>query len=156
MRKRLQRKLNRLEQRSHGREALDISSLVDVSFLLLIYFLVTSTLEPQEADLAMTMPGPPPIGENTYPVDNTRPLIEVSESGVIFFETEMLDSDLDRRQLLLLEDRLRTFSEASLLIDPTKGAGIDLDVADAVPGQRFIDVLNCLAEVGISDVRFIQ
>lgn len=30
---------------------LDISSLIDVSFLLLIYFLVTSTLDPREGDL---------------------------------------------------------------------------------------------------------
>ena len=36
--------------------ALDMSSLIDVSFLLLIYFLVTSTLEPRESDLSMEMP----------------------------------------------------------------------------------------------------
>ena len=32
---------------------LDISSLVDVAFLLLIYFLVTSTLRPDETDLSI-------------------------------------------------------------------------------------------------------
>lgn len=36
--------------------SLDISSLIDVSFLLLIYFLVTSTLEPRESDLSMELP----------------------------------------------------------------------------------------------------
>jgi len=32
---------------------LDMSPMIDMSFLLLVYFLVTSTLEPTEADLAM-------------------------------------------------------------------------------------------------------
>lgn len=36
---------------------LDISPMIDLSFLLLVYFLATSTLEPVESDLGMTMPG---------------------------------------------------------------------------------------------------
>ena len=35
---------------------LEIAPLIDVSFLLLIYFLVTSTLEKREADLGLTLP----------------------------------------------------------------------------------------------------
>ncbi len=36
----------------------DVSSLVDVSFLLLIFFLVTSTIMKRENDLPMTIPTP--------------------------------------------------------------------------------------------------
>ena len=39
---------------------LDISSLVDVAFLLLIYFLVTSTLRPDETDLSIVLPSQVP------------------------------------------------------------------------------------------------
>ena len=35
---------------------LDISSLIDVCFLLLIYFLVTTTIQPREQDLRMSLP----------------------------------------------------------------------------------------------------
>ena len=41
--------------------ALDISSLIDVCFLLLIYFLVTSTITPRETDLGMALPSPMPL-----------------------------------------------------------------------------------------------
>ncbi|MBG7607508.1 MAG: biopolymer transporter ExbD [Verrucomicrobia bacterium] len=37
---------------------LDISSLIDVCFLLLIYFLVTCTIQPREQDLLMALPTP--------------------------------------------------------------------------------------------------
>ena len=37
--------------------SMNISPLIDVAFLLLIYFLVTTTLEPQEADLSLLLPG---------------------------------------------------------------------------------------------------
>ena len=39
---------------------LDISSLIDVCFLLLIYFLVTSTITPREQDLGMSLPAANP------------------------------------------------------------------------------------------------
>lgn len=48
-------------QRKHNGEKstgsmLDVSSLIDVCFLLLIYFLVTSTILPPESDLGMKPP----------------------------------------------------------------------------------------------------
>ena len=42
---------------------LDISSLIDVCFLLLIYFLVTSTITPRETDLGMSLPAANPSNE---------------------------------------------------------------------------------------------
>jgi biopolymer transport protein ExbD len=42
---------------------LDISSLIDVCFLLLIYFLVTSTIKPRETDLGMALPAANPSNE---------------------------------------------------------------------------------------------
>ena len=45
---------------------LDISSLIDVSFLLLIYFIVTSTLQKRETDLGITLP-------STVPTEQHRP-----------------------------------------------------------------------------------
>ena len=35
----------------------DLSSLVDMSFLLLVYFLVTTTLLAKEQDMPMVLPG---------------------------------------------------------------------------------------------------
>ncbi len=49
--------------------ALDISSLIDVCFLLLIYFIVTSTMQPREQDLPMTLPT---INATNAPIDRAN------------------------------------------------------------------------------------
>lgn len=133
---------------------LDISSLSDVSFLLLIYFLVTSTLDPREADLAATMPGHPersPIVEPTI----DYPRITVDAAGNVSMETELLETNPDSRTLARLDDRLRTWAEA-WAITSKDSPTVELDVSDSVSAQRFIDVMNCFAGVGINQIIFVD
>jgi len=123
--------------------ALDMSSLIDVSFLLLIYFLVTSTLEPKEADLGMTMPTTQ-SSESTEPPDIEQMEIEVNSSGHIVVNEEVLDTNADVREVPLLLDRLRTYAQSAELTEATPMVIIAAD--DAARGQRFIDVLNALSD----------
>lgn len=121
--------------------ALDMSSLIDVSFLLLIYFLVTSTLDPKEADLGMTMPTSSGKGAA---VEIDQMTIEVNSTGHIVLNDEVLDTDAESRKVPLLLDRLRTYAESARLTDSKPMVIIAAD--DAAKGQRFIDVLNALAD----------
>jgi len=129
--------------------ALDMSSLIDVSFLLLIYFLVTSTLEPKEADLGMTMPTSTGTGSE---VEIDQVTVEVNSLGHILLNEEVLDTDEANRDVPQLLDRLKTYAESARLMDSDPMVIIAAD--DAAKGQRFIDVLNALAdkEVGINKV----
>ena len=129
---------------------LDMSSLIDVSFLLLIYFLVTSTLDPKEADLGMTMPTNNSSGSAEVEIDQMT--VEVNSSGHIVLNDEVLDTDPATREVPMLLDRLRTYAESARLTDSKPMVIIAAD--DAAKGQRFIDVLNALADkdVGISNV----
>lgn len=140
-------------RRSRGKDenpSLDISSLIDVSFLLLIYFLVTSTLNPTEADLQLSMGG----GCGSSPGIDI-PTIELNDAGVVLFEEEVLDINIDQRELVMLLDRLKTYSDAHAIIDPDLSVSVNLKISDSAKSQRFIDVMNCLAEVGISNVTFL-
>jgi len=123
---------------------LDMSSLIDVSFLLLIYFLVTSTLDPKEADLGMTMPT---SQGGAADVEIDQMTIEVNSSGHIVVNEEVLDTDPEDREVPLLLDRLRTYAESARLTDSDPLVVIAAD--DAAKGQRFVDVLNALAEKGV-------
>jgi len=130
--------------------ALDMSSLIDVSFLLLIYFIVTSTLDPKEADLGMTMPTSQSGSSAQVEIDQMT--VEVNASGHIVLNDEVLDTDAAVREVPLLLDRLKTYAESARLTDSKPMVIIAAD--DAAKGQRFIDVLNALADtsVGINNV----
>jgi biopolymer transport protein ExbD len=125
---------------------LDMSSLIDVSFLLLIYFLVTSTLDPKEADLGMTMPTSQSSSPSEVEIDQMT--VEVNNSGHIVLNEEVLDTDIASREVPLLLDRLRTYAESARLTDSQPMVIIAAD--DASKGQRFIDVLNALADPDVN------
>ncbi|MEM9015928.1 MAG: biopolymer transporter ExbD [Verrucomicrobiota bacterium] len=126
--------------------ALDMSSLIDVSFLLLIYFLVTSTLDPKEADLGMTMPTSQSSSSTEVEIDQMT--VEVNSSGHIVLNEEVLDTDVESREVPLLLDRLKTYAESAALTDSKPLVIIAAD--DAAKGQRFIDVLNALADPDVN------
>lgn len=132
---------------------LDISSLIDICFLLLIYFIVTSTIKPREQDLAMALPSSTASNEQT----EIEPMfIKVDSSGAIFSGTgasqQALDNDPNERELTLL------LSQLALYYDAARSAGNDplvqVYVDEETIQQRVIDVLNALAKTGITKVTF--
>lgn len=128
---------------------LDISSLIDVCFLLLIYFLVTSTILPREQDLPMTLPGLGIPGDGIVKV-----LIGVKGDGSIVMnagdDEEVLDSDNANHEIPRTKERLK------IINDLVRASGSELFVEivsdEGVGHQRFIDVLNCLKGEGISKI----
>ena len=132
---------------------LDISSLIDVCFLLLIYFLVTSTISPRETDLGMSLPAANPSNEQP----KIEPMfIRVDVAGVIYTGVgagqQQLDQDASSRDVPLLDSQLDLYSAAARSAGSTPLVQVFVD-----PGttqQRVIDVLNSLAGAGISSVTF--
>ncbi|MEZ5433387.1 MAG: biopolymer transporter ExbD [Verrucomicrobiales bacterium] len=127
---------------------LDISSMIDVSFLLLIYFLVTSTIDPKETDLGMKLPTTQTNEATQVKVDQMT--IQVSAEGNVVLNDEPLETDATKRDLPLLNERLKQYVDAAKLSqsDPLVVVAAD----DASKGQRFIDVLNSIAKAGIKNV----
>lgn len=126
---------------------LDMSPMIDLSFLLLIYFLVTSTLDPVEADLAMTMPSTQ-TGPSSAEVEIDQMTVEVNSAGHIVLNDEVLDTDGENREVPLLLDRLKTYAESAKLTNSKPMVIIAAD--DAAKSQRFIDVLNALADENVN------
>ena len=132
---------------------LDISSLIDATFLLLIYFLVTTTIQPREQDVQMTLPAAAP--SETPPEIEPR-LIKIDANGAIFSGTGAsqlpMDSDVDVHDLPMLTAELRAYKEAA---DSTNSVPLVQIYADGgATQQRVIDVLNALAGVQITKVTF--
>ena len=79
----------RYRQEADKDPELDISSLVDVAFLLLIYFLVTATLRPDETDLSIVLPTQIPT-ENPDKVDPVA--IVIGPSGNITYDGDNIQT----------------------------------------------------------------
>jgi biopolymer transport protein ExbD len=133
--------------------ALDISSLIDVCFLLLIYFLVTSTIAPRETDLGMALPSAAPTGEQP---DIEPMFIRIEGSGAISTgigpSQQAMDSDMGVRDVPLLSSQLKMYASAAKAAASKPLVQIYAD--GAVTQQRLIDVLNALAGAEINSVTF--
>lgn len=132
---------------------LDISSLIDVCFLLLIYFIVTTTIQPREQDLKMQLPAAAP---SETPPTLEPVFIKIEKSGTISLNTgpsqETVESETDNRKLTYLYERLDSYASAA-----RAGGGepiVQVWADGEAQQQRIIDVLNCLASLGISKVTF--
>lgn len=129
---------------------LDISSLIDVSFLLLIYFLVTSTLRKEETDLSIILPSQVP----TESPDEIDPMIiKVEADGSITLDGTPVSGSPNSSKpdrLPALRERLKEYKE---LADSSENIAMVIVAADdAGKTQRFIDVINALASVKIKNI----
>lgn len=128
-----------------GSPGLDISSLIDVCFLLLIYFLVATTIQKSEQDLPLTLPTPPEVELNRPDLEPL--LIKVDARGVIYagpdLHAQVMDADETSRELPLLRGWLRTYAESTRAYGKEPAVIISLD--QDVRQQRAMDVLNVLA-----------
>lgn len=135
------KKKKRFESEQMEDPALDISSLIDVSFLLLIYFLVTSTLEPRESDLSMELPTDSGKASSIQ-IDPLK--IRLTAEGQITIAEQIMSDDGQMESEL---DRYKQLTDAT-----NKKPLVIVSADDDAKQQRFIDLMNSLAKVGITTI----
>ena len=128
---------------------LPVSSLIDMTFLLLIYFMVTCSLTKSEADLSIRLPG---VIRQAVSVDMPdEQVIEVTDTGTVLLNGRQFGgadpSDLSDLSYTL--ERYRASSASS-----GNKALITIWAADAAKHQRVIDVMDACAGAGIDNVTF--
>jgi biopolymer transport protein ExbD len=133
---------------------LDISSLIDVCFLLLIYFIVTSQIVKKEQELSTSLPStapsdtPPDLAPMLILLEGNGNISLQGESGII----ELVESDSDARELPNLSQRLDLHK--SVADTASQKALVQIRVAGDAVQQRVIDVLNALAGANITEITF--
>jgi biopolymer transport protein ExbD len=126
-----------------------IAPMIDVVFLLLIYFMVGATLQKQEADIAFQLPG---VVEQTEPIDlPDEQIIEITESGQVVVNEFPYDSPGSPR-LLELAGMLSRFKEASVAnkIEPL----VTIAPHDSVPHQIIVRVMDACSVAEVTSVNF--
>lgn len=133
---------------------MDISSLIDVCFLLLIYFLVTTQIVQKEQELSTALPAvapydtPPDLAPLLILLEANGSVSIKNESGVV----ELIESDASSRELTRLDERLAVHKTAADMSSSKALVQIRVD-GDAIQ-QRVTDLLNSLAGAQITDITF--
>jgi biopolymer transport protein ExbD len=139
----------RRPRRTSERPALQIAPMIDCVFLMLIYFMVTSTLEKQEADLSFQLPG---VVEQSEPLDTPdEQIIEIRADGQVVVNDFPYDRP-EARRLDQLTAMLRRYQQASAAnrVEATVTVAPD----PAVPHQVVVRVMDAIAAAGITAVNF--
>jgi biopolymer transport protein ExbD len=128
-------------------DEMQMAPLIDVVFLLLIFFMVTSSLQKFETDLGIRLPGRVQQSEQLQMPDEQ--LVEILADGRVLLNNQFFD-DPSSREMPLLADTLRRFRQASELANVR--ALLTVQAADASRHERLMDVLNAAAGAGITYV----
>lgn len=129
---------------------ISIEPLVDVAFLMLIFFLVSTTILKQETDLGVKMlseglpTAAPPVAT----------VVEVREGGSVVVNPGphelVVSENPNQRELPRLERHLRMLMAAGG--EPPVMLRADEDAVY----QRVTDVIDCMKKVGITRVAFVD
>lgn len=124
-----------------------MTPMIDMVFLLLVFFMVSAKPVKPERDIPMGLPGQVAQEEAVDIPDEARVIIE--PSGQVVLNERQLDtpgsSSLPELRAVLVRFRLSTENARTEAL-------VTLAPADEVPHQRLVDVLNACAEAGIRGV----
>ena len=138
-----------LKKKTEEKIGVPIAPMIDVVFLLLIYFMVASTLEQQEADLSFQLPG---SVEQDEPLDlPDEQIIAIREDGQVVVNDYPYDSpELNRYQeLAAMLTRFREASTANKV-----EAIVTISPAESVPHAQIVRVMDACSLAGIEAVNF--
>jgi biopolymer transport protein ExbD len=128
---------------------MQMGPMIDMVFLLLVFFMVTSKPIKQESDITLGLPGAVPQEEAIDIPDEQR--IDILPSGQVVLNEVDMGAAADTR-LLKLVALLARFKESA---DAARSkALVTLNPDATVRHQRVVDVLNACANAGISGVTF--
>lgn len=128
---------------------LSIAPLIDMTFLLLIYFLCTCSLISPEADLGIRLPG---MMVQAVAVDMPdEQIVEIRKEGRVLLNNREFDApeSQDLPELVATLKRYKAASDAA-----RNEAMVTVWADDETKHQRVIDVLNACAAARIKNVSF--
>ncbi|MEM9018028.1 MAG: biopolymer transporter ExbD [Verrucomicrobiota bacterium] len=136
-----------MRKRRHETVEMQMGPMIDMVFLLLVFFMVSAKPIKPESDIPMGLPGQVSQEEAVDIPDEARVIIE--PGGQVVLNEQNLDSPGNSAlpELRAVLERFRKSAE-----NAKAEALVTVAPHDTVPHQRLVDVLNACAEAGIKGV----
>lgn len=132
-----------------SQDRVDLTSMIDVVFLLLIYFMVTTTIVKQESDISIRLPTSVPAAADT-PLPEEHLIDILPDGGILFNGAPLSDSeDYLLPELVSLLVHIRESSERAgfktlVLVNPS----------ETTEHQAIVNVLNACVTAAVTSVTF--
>jgi biopolymer transport protein ExbD len=128
---------------------MQMGPMIDMVFLLLVFFMVSAKPIKQESDINIGLPGTVAQEEALEIPDEQR--IQIQPNGQVLLNDQPMDTP-QSAELPTLLGTLKRFKESA---DSNKTeALITIDADDAANHQRIVQVLNACAQAKITGVTF--
>ena len=128
---------------------MQMGPMIDMVFLLLVFFMVSAKPIKQESDINIGLPGTVAQEEALEIPDEQR--IQIQPNGQVVLNDQPMDSPASAEMPALLST-LKRFKESA---DSNKTeALITIDADDAANHERIVQVLNACAQAKITGVTF--
>jgi biopolymer transport protein ExbD len=138
-----------IRRRHHPTVEMQMGPMIDMVFLLLVFFMVTAKPIKQESDINIGLPGTVAQEEAVDIPDEQRILIRAD--GQVLLNELVMDAPSSATLPSLVATLMR-FKESS---DANKSeALVTIDAEDGAKHQRIVDVLNACAKAEITGVTF--
>lgn len=132
-----------------GNLELPIAPMIDIVFLLLFYFMVSATIQKQEADISFSLPGRIQQDEPIEMPDEQ--IVQILANGQALVNDYPYDSP-DEKRYRQLETMLNRFREASE--SNQVEARITLAPHDEATHEMVVKVMDACSHAGIESVTF--
>ena len=139
----------KLKHKDDIKAEVDMTPMIDCVFLLLVFFMVSTTFNRQEADISFSLPGTAEQSDSVEIPDEQ--IIQITEAGNVFLNDLEYDkpTDPDMPELVKTLILFRQTAEANHV-----PAMITIAPEDNVKQQRVVDVLNACTAAKIANVTF--
>ena len=126
---------------------MDLSSMVDIVFLLLIYFLVATSIKQDESELKVAIPIDREMVQTQQLEFPDEVVIDVLENGEVYWNGQYVDSPTS----VELPELKNTLAELKAEF-PTQP--VVIRGQRATQHQRIVSVLNACSYAGIENISF--
>lgn len=139
----------KLRRQADPKAEIAMTPLIDCVFLLLVFFMVSASINKSEADISFSLPGTAAQSEAVEMPDEQ--IIQITSGGNVFLNDLEYDAsdDPDMPELVKTLVRFRQTAEANHV-----PAMITIAPEDAVTQQRVVDVLNACTAAKVANVTF--